>query len=419
MKRFSQMGDDELAAALRSLRPEPSPAFAAELDQRAAAGFPRRSPQASQTPLALLLAWIRDGSRWRLLIPAGGAAVAAIAVATVLVASKDSGFEAQERFSMRDSAPAISGSESGAAEAGNGAAELGAGKPATGAPSHSNAGGGDAGVIEYGVQVPESGLKSPSAPSASGESASSGPLNGPISGSAAPAAGRRRDVERAANITIGTRPEEVGAASSKVFEAVHAANGIVINSSTRDGSGTHAEATFELLIPSGKVGDAMAAFSRIGEVVSRSESTTDITAPTVGTSERLQDSEARIEGLLAQLAEATTESEREVVEDELEAERRNAAHLKSKLSDLNRRASLSRVSVRIVSGRGAVAPGGSDEDGSWGIGSALDDAGHLLSVAAGVTIVALAVLAPLLLLLLLAWLAGRAWARRARERALT
>jgi hypothetical protein len=36
-----------------------------------------------------------------------------------------------------------------------------------------------------------------------------------------------------------------------------------------------------------------------------------------------------------------------------------------------------------------------------------------------VTIVALAVLAPLLLLLVLAWLAGRAWTRRARERALT
>ncbi|HYC80439.1 MAG TPA: DUF4349 domain-containing protein, partial [Solirubrobacterales bacterium] len=160
-------------------------------------------------------------------------------------------------------------------------------------------------------------------------------------------------------------------------------------------------------------------FARIGEVLNRHEATTDITAPTVGTNERLQDSEARIEGLLAQLAEATTESEREVVEAELASERRHAANLKAKLSNLDRRASLSRVSVRIEGSRGTVTQGDSDEDESWGVGTALDDAGHLLSVAAGVTIVALAVLAPLLLLLVLAWLAGRAWTRRARERALT
>ena len=46
------------------------------------------------------------------------------------------------------------------------------------------------------------------------------------------------------------------------------------------------------------------------------------------------------------------------------------------------------------------------------------DAGHILSVAAGVVIVALAVLAPLALLALLAWLAHRAWLRGRRERAL-
>ena len=35
--------DDKLAATLSALRPAPRPAFAAELDERAAAGFPRRS----------------------------------------------------------------------------------------------------------------------------------------------------------------------------------------------------------------------------------------------------------------------------------------------------------------------------------------------------------------------------------------
>ncbi len=85
MKRFDEMGDAELAAALRSLRPEPSPAFAAELDQRAAAGFPRRSPQGARNPFARFLAWLRGGTKFRFLIPAGGVAIALIAVATVVV----------------------------------------------------------------------------------------------------------------------------------------------------------------------------------------------------------------------------------------------------------------------------------------------------------------------------------------------
>jgi len=397
MKPFSEMRDEELAAALRSPRPEPSPAFAAELDQRAAAGFPRRSPQGARNPFARFLAWLRNGSMMRLLIPAGGVAVAAIAVATVMVAGSNSGSADSEVATSAESVE-MSGSESTAV---GGSADL---APLTKQAAPEAAAGAEAEAEEAiessSIQVEPHGFK------------------GAGNGGAAVTA-PHRDVERASQITIGTKPGEVGEASSEVFETVHRYDGIVLNSSTQNGSGTKAEANFELLIPSGKVGDAMAAFSRNGEVVNRHETTTDITAPTVGAGERLQDSQARIEGLLAQLSEATSDTEREVVEAELAAERRHAANLKAKLSNLHRRANLSHVSVRIVSGKGALSPGGSDKDESWGIGSALDDAGHLLSVAAGVTIVALAVLAPLLLLLVLAWLAGRAWTRRARERALT
>jgi hypothetical protein len=413
MKAFSDMGDDELAAALRSLRPEPSPAFAAALDQRVAAGFPRRSPQAARNPFARFVGWLSGGSRLRLLIPAGSVAIAAIAVATVIVATKHPGFEAQSSVSLSDSAPLSS--ESGKATQGHasGPGRAEAGQPAAhGAPTqHSSSGGNaDSSVLQYEVEIPESAA-------ATREAEEYAPSAGGINGGNA-AGNAHREVERAADIVIGAKPDQVGEASSQVFEAVHAYDGIVLNSSTRDGSGAHAEATFELLIPSGKIGDAMAAFSRIGEVVNRHEATNDITAPTVGASERLQDSEARIEGLLAQLSEATTESEREVVEAEIVSERRHAAGLKSHLSELKRRANLSRVSVRIVSGKGALTPGGTGND-SWGIGKAVGEAGHLLSVAAGVTIVGLAVLVPLMLLAFLVWLAGRAWTRRARERALT
>jgi hypothetical protein len=52
------------------------------------------------------------------------------------------------------------------------------------------------------------------------------------------------------------------------------------------------------------------------------------------------------------------------------------------------------------------------------VGDALDDAGWILTIAAGVLVVSLAVVGPLALIALLAWLANRARLRRSRERAL-
>ncbi len=64
--------------------------------------------------------------------------------------------------------------------------------------------------------------------------------------------------------------------------------------------------------------------------------------------------------------------------------------------------------------RGPLRLGG----GSWDLGDAVGDAGHILAVAAGVTLIGLAVLAPIALIALLAWLGGRAWVRFGRRRAL-
>jgi hypothetical protein len=203
--------------------------------------------------------------------------------------------------------------------------------------------------------------------------------------------------------------------AGEVFETAHAFRGIVLDSAIRDGGEGEAGARFALLIPTAKLGDAMAGFSAIGEVRSRREATAGITAPTVRTGELLRDSTAKIEGLLAQLARADTDAERTATEAKLRAERRRAAFLRSQLSGLERRANFSRVSLRIESGA-AASPSG--ETGGWGIGDALGDAGRILAIAAGVTIVGLAVLGPIVLVVLLAWLARRAWVRRERGRAL-
>ena len=385
--------DDLLIATLSALRPAPSPAFAARLDERAAAGFPRRG----DSPLARVVARLREMPPRRVLLPACGVALAAIAIATTVVATNEPGTDSsQVAIATFDrQGPAGGRNESFT-------------PPPQVKPERS--GGGE--IPEYETEVP-------TAVESSAAESSSPPKN--FDGAGRAAQGSRlvgtpnRDVERAAEMVLGTDPTEVGDAASKVFDAVHANNGIVLKSSISNGSKGQAGAEFDLLIPSAKLSDALAAFSGIAEVRSRHEASVDITAPTVGVSERLQDSNAKIESLLGQLAAAESDGEREAVEAELATERRHAASLRSQLSALQRRASFSRVSLRIVTGDGGATP---SSGGSWGVGDALGEAGHILAVAAAVTIVGLAILAPFALLALLIWFANRARIHRGRERAL-
>lgn len=370
--------DNDLIAELAALRPIPRPAFTAQLDERVAAGFPRRSP------LGRLTARLQAIRPRRMLVPAGATALAAVAAVTVIVAVNEPETDSTSP------------------------ARLSAVNPSTPGRAEPSAEGESPGfVYESAVPTlaaPEQGTSSSGASAGSGRS-STGPF-----ASQTP----NRDIERSAEMVLGTDPAEIGGAAAEVFEVVHAHDGIVLRSSVRNGAEGEAGAQFELLIPSAKLGDALAAFSAIAEVRSRHEATADITAPTVRAGELLRDSRARIEGLLTQLAAADTDAERAAAEAELRAERRHNAHLRSQLSTLERRANFSRVSLRIESG----TPTSPEGDSGWGIGDALDDAGHILAIAAGVAIVGLAVLAPIALIALLAWLANRARTRRGRERAL-
>jgi hypothetical protein len=373
--------DDRLAADLHALRPTPRPEFAAELDQRAAEGFPRRRHW-RWTPFERL----RSMQPRKLLIPAGGMAILAIAVTSAVIVSTGNNDHSSDRLNE--------------IHFGQGASS----KPApTPKPS-----------MEYEAEV----KAAPQVNSSAGEASAAGSEARNFDGSGsynADFSPSHRAVERNAELVLAAAPGDVGEDSAKVFEAVHAHDGIVMSSSTREGKPGEAAARFELLIPSAKLGDALAALSAIDEVRTRREATDDITAPTVATGELLHDSQARIDSLLAQIEGAETESEREAVEAELAQERRHRARLRAQLQNLERRADYSRVLVRIETGA-AEAP---SEGGTWGVGDALDDAGRILAVAAAVTVVALAILGPIALIALLAWLTHRAWIRRERRRVLS
>jgi hypothetical protein len=352
--------DDRLAEDLRALRPTPRPEFTAELDERAVAGFPRRSrlPRFSFERLRAI-------PPRRMLLPAGGLAATAIVVATVVVASN--GTSENDGRIVQTLAPEQAVAPDTRERAQTFAAPLEAGAEAMG-----EAGG-----------VANTGL-------------------------------RNRAVERSATLVLGAAPADVAEDSAAVFEVVRAHDGIVMSSSTSEGKPGRAGARFELLIPSAKLGEALGELSAIDAVRSRHEATADITAPTVNAGELLRDSNARIDSLLAQLEGAEVESEREAVEAELAQERRHRARLRAQLQDLARRADFSRVLVRIETGAAEDSSGG-----AWGVDDALGDAGQILAVAAAVTVVGLAILGPIALIALLAWLTHRAWVRRERRRVLS
>lgn len=389
--------DFDLAAELRTLRPEPRPEFTAELDSRAASGF-GRSRHVRPSAFARLAHAVRRVPPRRLAGLAGAAALLAIAVSTALISTSELGSDSGPRPQAETGTPRQPNSHEFSRTP-----RAASGKP----PSESSLAGN---ASEQAATAPEEG-----APHA-GYQYSAAPPNA----TAAPTPARRhRDVERGAELVLRSEPDEIEADARKVFAAVRAARGVVLDSSVHDwkaNAGSHAgeaRASFELLVPSARLGDTMAALSRIAPVSSRHESTLDITGPTVTARDRLRSSEAKVESLLAQLASSASDEERLAAEAELRRERRSAGALRSRLDRLHGRARYSHVTMRIE-GRSTADSGST----SWGVDDALGDAGRILAVTAGVVVIGLAVLAPLAILAVLAWFAGRAWQRRSRERAL-
>jgi Domain of unknown function (DUF4349) len=395
----------DLIVELRAVRPTPRPEFAAELDSRVDAGFPPEGT-AREGRLERIATRLRPARR-RLPALAGAAAALAIAAATAVIAISE---EPQDTITARRSPPAGNERPEGAIKPF--ARQLSERLPESryfegAAPLDTPRRLGDSNALRSGDPAASAGLERSVASDALGA-----PLRRLSSGPHAFDAARR-DVERSARLVLATEPSEVRSAAARVFETVQAHDGIVLRSSIAAGDRAEASAVFDLLIPSGNLGDALAGFSEIAAVRSRSESTGDVTGRTTGLEERLRDSRARIASLLAELAITDTETGRNAVEAQLRSERGRLAAMRSALQGLERRVNLSRVSLRIEGGSPGVGDGG-----SWGVSDALDDAGRILAIAAGVTLIGLAFFVPVALLALLTYLARRIWIQRSRDQAL-
>jgi hypothetical protein len=351
----------QLVADVEAARPEPSAAFLASLDARVHAGFPRESAASSRG--AGKPPWHVRLRAPQILAPGFG--LAAVAALVILVASSGGGSDDGASSSSSSSSAQTLSAESRPPSA----AEKSA------APS-----------------------LTATAPAAAGGDATSQ---------------QDRKVQRAADLTLTPKPDDVQKTADGVVRETQAAGGYVQRSdiATRDSGG---EATFTLRIPSARLDDTLARLSKLAHVGALSQSASDITSAVVSATDQLSDARAERAALLRALGKATTDRQIASLKARLADNRSEIAQRKGALDAQRRRADLATVSV-TVQGTGTAAK---QDDGAWTPRDALRDAGRVLEIAGGVALIALAVLAPPAILAALALLAGRTLRRRRREGAL-
>ena len=235
---------------------------------------------------------------------------------------------------------------------------------------------------------------------------------GPVAaGPAQPAPGRLQQL--GASVALAAHGGEGVQEAADAVSRLASGDGGYVESShvqVRQGGGP-SEAQLHLSIPSAKLSAAIAALGRIAPVRAVSQESQDITSSYDNARRRLSDDEAVRRALLRALAAATTEGRIDSLRERLASNREALSGDRARLHSISHTAATSQLEVTITGGAAAASHSGTLDRG-------LDDAGHVLAVAAAVALVALAVLVPLALLALLLEALRRTWQRRRREAAL-
>jgi Domain of unknown function (DUF4349) len=391
----------ELALILRADRPAASDAFGVSMDERVAKRFARPS---------------RPSGSWRRRlygpVAAVAAAAAGAAVVVVLVSGSGGGSSSLSSESAAASAVATSSASSSAAaapprraSAGSSAQDLSAiPVPAKRSPS------------APGVQAASNGAASGVA-SGAGASSSSAPstIAGPAPGPSSPG---NRQVVQSAQLQLSAAPRQIDGVAQQVFDVMGAEKGFV-NSSTVTATGSPSGyATFQLSVPSANLAVTMTDLSRLrgAHVVSRTDTTADITGQVGGAGERVAEARALRRSLLRQLASATTTAQVDSLKAQLHDANASIASDLSTLRGLQRQVAYSKIALTINAS--SAPPPIPATNHSFTLGRAAHDAGRVLVVVAGVALIALAVAIPVgVVAALAAWL-GLAVRRRRREHAL-
>jgi hypothetical protein len=364
----TEIQPDDLTAALRAERPQPSMRFTERLDERVEQGFPRSGAvgELRQAFGRIPIGWPR--------------VVSAAATATAVVIG----------LGIAISQPGLGGSSGGTSQPPS------AIEPVTSVPATPHAT--QARKVE-GV---------PLANYSDGDVATSSAPGGERTGGGQAADSK---VERSAQLTLAARPSEVENVADRAFDVIDRHHGIVRSSSVTGGD-VGAGAQLDLLIPTRELTATIGELSDLAHVRSRTAGTQDVTPRFNDAARRLAAARAEREKLLGQLATAPSASAADAIRAQLRLETSRIASARAELDSLNRRVRLTPLQLSIAADKAAPS------NHRWGLGDAADDAVRVLAVAAGAALVGLAAIVPLALLVAL-YLAGyRAWQRRSRARAL-
>ncbi len=349
----------DLALLLHAARPAPDPGWAAGLDERAAAGFPRGGGSSPRR---------RRVSGW--MVPAG--ALASLLLVVVVVAIGNGG-------GSSDSVSSSGSAVSTTVEPAQGTAE----------PSTADSSGGTEPFLRE------------SAPSTSYDA-------GGTADKIAPGTANRK-VDRDAQLTLSAKPDDVRGVSDEVISITRSLDGIVASSQVTEGT-DGASSSLQLTIPTRNLDAALDRMTDLADVDSLNETSVDITKPVVSAQDTLRDAEARRRELLQALGNASTEAEADALTLKIADARREIAKAEAAYERLASKARLSQLDVTVRSD-----PGASD---SRSLGDWLDDAVSVLETVAGVLLIALVIIVPIGLVAALIAAVALRIRRRRRERAL-
>jgi hypothetical protein len=283
-----RLTDEQIGAALQTLRETPSEKFAAELDAWAAEGFPSAKELTSTRPRKSPRLW----SRRRPLLAAGACAVLVVSVTAAGIAGYLGG-----RNNSDDVAAPLSNNS------------LESAKPSTGTAA------------------------SPSGPF--------------LSGLPRPRNNRQQVQERTAQLGLATDADGVQDTADGVLEVTDRFDGIVDSSNVHTG-GSRGRASFELRIPTQHLQDALSDLSDLGRVTLLNQGSNNVTGSYVDAGKAYADARANVDDLLEQLRNASSPSEAAAIRAQLDVARQQLAAARAALRGLKQRVAYTPLSVEIT-----------------------------------------------------------------------
>lgn len=385
------LDEAELIRLLEDGRPAADAEFSRELDEWAAAGFPRGGWRAEQEPAPIsparrLLDRVLATPPRRLLAPVGAFAVFAVVATVAVVQIADRDGERVDPSILQELDPERRAPDGEAASS-----------------------------LQDAPAAPEAKIES--APLASPDAAATGGAAGRVDGAASiPPVPGGRQVHREVELALSTQPEDLRDVADSVVDVADAHGGLVISSNVAsldpiDGRAASGRADFALRIPVGELQPVLDELSDLAHVASRSDGSVDITARFRSVRGDVRQLIQERERLVEELAEAATPAERRRIRAQVNSVDARLEAAAGRLDNLRQRVKMVPLSVTVTGE-------GEPDDGEWGIADALDDAGQVLTTSLGVLLVGAAALVPLALLIALGARAWRVLSHQRRERAL-